>query len=176
MFPPELTRSQKIAIAATVTAVVVLTGIAIFFMIRHPVFTSAVRDISLIVLALATLALDVIVIVLMWQIIKLLTYLLDELIPIMQSLQETAGTVRGTATFMSDSVVNPAIEVASKAARVRRSLGVLFGVAGDFQSSSQPRAGADGVAESGSVGSSPATSVPTAGEEAGNDIGGNGNG
>ena len=37
MFPNELTRSQKIAVAAGVTALVALIGFTIFLMIRFPV-------------------------------------------------------------------------------------------------------------------------------------------
>ena len=133
MFPNELTRSQKIAVAAGVTALVALIGITIFLMIRHPVVTAAVRDISLIILALAAIVLDLILIILVWQIVKLLTYLLAELGPIVESLQETTGTVRGTATFMSDSVVNPTIEFASKVAGFRQSVNVLVGSVTDLR-------------------------------------------
>lgn len=133
MVPVELTRGQKIMIAVAVTALVALIAFTIVFMIRHPEFTESVRDISLIILALTVLVLDVILVVLVWQIVKLLSYLINELGPIVQSVQETAGTVRGTTTFLSDSLVNPAIGAASKVSGARRSLAVLFGVADDFR-------------------------------------------
>lgn len=133
MFPNELTRSQKIAIAAGVTALVALIGLTIFLMIRFPLVTRAVRDISVIILALMAIVLDIILIILVWQIVKLLTYLLAELGPIVESLQETTGTVRGTATFMSDSVVNPTIELASKVAGFRESVNVLVGSVTDLR-------------------------------------------
>lgn len=133
MFPKDLDRGQKIAIATGVTALVVLLGFTLFFMIRYPAVTAAVADISIIVLALTVIVLDIILIVLVWQIVKLLTYLLEELQPIVESLQETTGTVRGTATFMSDAVVNPTIEIASRAAGVRRSISILAGSVNDLR-------------------------------------------
>lgn len=133
MYPPELTRGQKIGIAVAVTVVVILIAVTIILMLRHPEFTESVRDISLIILALTVIVIDVILVVLVWQILKLLSYLTNELGPIVQSLQETAGTVRGTTTFLSDSVVNPTIGAVSKVSGARRSLAVLFGVADDFR-------------------------------------------
>ena len=141
MIPKELSLGQKIALVTGATALVALIGFTIWFMIRFPEVTSAVRDIFLIILAVGTLALDMILIVLVWQIVKLLTYLLEELGPVVESVQETTGTVRGTATFVSDSVVNPAIEVVSKAAGVRRSIDVLLGSVNDLRPRSNQRSG-----------------------------------
>jgi len=141
MIPKELSLGQKIALVTGATALVALIGFTIWFMIRFPEVTSAVRDIFLIILAVGTLALDMILIVLVWQIVKLLTYLLEELGPVVESVQEATGTVRGTATFVSDSVVNPAIEVVSKAAGVRRSIDVLLGSVNDLRPRSNQRSG-----------------------------------
>lgn len=139
----DLSRGQKLGIIAAVTALVALLGFTIWFMISYPEVTAAVRDILIIIIALGILALDILLIVLVWQIYKLLVFLTRELVPVVESLQETVGTVRGTATFMSDSVVNPAIGVVSKAAGVRRSLDVLFG-SGGSRPSRKPSPAASG--------------------------------
>jgi len=92
-------RGQKIGIAAGVVAALALLILALWFLISNPPVTAAVRDIFIIVLALETIALGVALIVLVLQIYKLMKFLRDELAPIVDNLQETVGTVRGTATF-----------------------------------------------------------------------------
>ncbi|MEA3337561.1 MAG: hypothetical protein U9R25_16820 [Chloroflexota bacterium] len=143
MFPQELTRSQKAGLTVAVIAIATILGVLLWFLLTHPVATAAIRDISIILLAIAVIVLDIILVFLMLQLIQLLTYLIQELRPIVESLQETTGTVRGTTTFMSDSVVNPAIEVASKAAGVRKSFSVLLGTASDLRPGSQPKSGGE---------------------------------
>ncbi len=134
-------RGQKIGIAAGVVAALALLILALWFLISNPPVTAAVRDIFIIVLALETIALGVALIVLVLQIYKLMKFLRDELAPIVDNLQETVGTVRGTATFMSDNMVSPAIEAASKAAGLRKSLGVLFGGPGAARNRRQQQSG-----------------------------------
>lgn len=165
----DLSRGKKLAIIVAAIALVALLGLTIWFMIAYPEVTAVVRDILLIIIALGILALDVLLIILVWQIYKLLVFLTRELAPVVESLQETVGTVRGTATFMSDSMVNPAIGVASKAAGIRRSLDVLFGKGASRPSRRPPTAGSGQPAAS----NSPASAGPSESEP---QSGGNSNG
>jgi hypothetical protein len=107
--------------------VLILIGSAVFYgLATHPRFTAVLRDISIIVLALVTMITSVLLAVLLFQLQSLIVLLRDEVQPILESINETAGTVRGTTTFVSDSVVSPAIEVAGYISGVSTSLRTLF--------------------------------------------------
>lgn len=106
---------------------VVLVGSAMFYgLATHPLFTAVLRDISIIVLALVTMITSVLLAILLFQLQSLIVLLRDEVQPILQSINETTGTVRGTTTFVSDAVVNPVIEVAGYVAGVRTTISTLF--------------------------------------------------
>jgi hypothetical protein len=132
-----LTTKQKVAIGLTFFALVVIIVFTVAYLVTHPVMARVTRDLLIIVLAIELLILNIAVLVMLWQTIKLLDYLVNELTPVIKDLQETVGTVRGTTTFVSENVVNPTIEVASKAAGVRRSLQVLFSGPGSSRTTGQ---------------------------------------
>lgn len=124
----ERTDTRKI-IGIVLIAVVVLAivGATIFGMVTHPILTSILRDISIIVLALVTLIIGLFLIVLIFQLQSLIVLLRDEIKPILDSANETANTVRGTTTFLSDAVVTPLIRVASVASGVGQTFKTLLG-------------------------------------------------
>ena len=120
------TNRQRIIGAAIIgTIVVAIMALSIYGMVTHPVVTSVVRDISIIVLALVTLTIGIFLIVLIFQLQSLIALLRDEIKPILESANETANTVRGTTTFVSDAVVSPMIQVASLASGVAQTLRTL---------------------------------------------------
>jgi hypothetical protein len=86
----------------------------------------AARDISIIILALSSIAVMVLLAVLIFQTIRLTKMLREEILPMLQATQETLGTVRGTATFMGDHVVQPVVKASSYAHGVRSALRALF--------------------------------------------------
>lgn len=118
----QLKRQHKIALAVAVLVILALTVLTLVYLVNHPPVTAVVRDLFIIVLALQVFVLDLLVILLLVQVVKLLRFLITELMPVVRDIQETTGTVRGTAEFMSESVVSPTIQVASKLAGVRSSL------------------------------------------------------
>ncbi len=85
------------------------------------------RDIAIILLALESIIIGITLIVLVIQVIRLVKLLREEVIPILRSTQETVGTVRGTATFMSDHLVQPVVKASSYAAGARQAVNTLFG-------------------------------------------------
>lgn len=88
------------------------------------------RDIAIIVLAVESIVIGVLLAVLVIQVIRLVKLLREEVVPILNSTQETVSTVRGTATFMSDHLVQPVVKVSSYAAGAKRAVGTLFGRGG----------------------------------------------
>lgn len=124
---PHLTRGQKIGLVVAAIVLLALIVLTIVFLFSNPPVALAVRNLLIIVVAIQILIVDIITIVLLLQVVKLLRYLITELVPVVNSLQETVGTVRGTTTFMSDTLVSPAIVAASKVAGIRGSLSAVFG-------------------------------------------------
>lgn len=87
--------------------------------------SGAIRDIAIIFVALEILILNALLIVLVWQVWRLVKMIQTEVKPIIQDTQETVGTVRGTADFVSTNVVEPVVKTSSKLAGWRRTAGVL---------------------------------------------------
>lgn len=96
-------------------------------LISHPPLTAVIRDISIIVLALVTIVIGAFMAILIFQLQSLIVLLRDEIKPILDSANETANTVRGTTTFVSDAVVSPMITAASYVSAVRQTIKVLAG-------------------------------------------------
>ena len=78
------------------------------------------RDLAIIIVAFEIIVVNILLSILIIQIIRLSRMMRDEVLPILNSTQETVGTVRGTATFVSDYVVQPVVKVASFSAGARR--------------------------------------------------------
>ena len=120
-------RRKIIGITIIVMVVLAIVGLTLYGMVTHPILTSILRDISIIVLALVTLIIGLFLIVLIFQLQSLIVLLRDEIRPILDSANETANTLRGTTTFVSDAVVTPLIQVASLASGVAQTLRTLAG-------------------------------------------------
>jgi hypothetical protein len=121
---------RTVGIVLTVLALLLVISAMGYGLVAHPVFTSILRDIAIIVLAFVTMITCVFLAILLFQLQSLIVILRDEIQPILESVNDTAGAVRGTTTFVSDAVVTPMIQVASYASGVGqtiRSMRVLFG-------------------------------------------------
>jgi hypothetical protein len=90
------------------------------------VVVSLLRDAAIILVAFETLIIGVLLVVLTLQVQALVMLLRDEIRPMLEALNDTVSTVRGTAQFMSHNVVTPSIRAAGFLAGVRR---VAAGVA-----------------------------------------------
>jgi hypothetical protein len=85
-----------------------------------------VRDIAIIVVALESIIIGVLMAILVIQVIRLIRLLQEEILPVINSTKETVGTVRGTANFMADNLVQPVIKAGGIAAGVNRSMRTLL--------------------------------------------------
>jgi hypothetical protein len=111
---------QKIGIGLGVLAILVAASALFYGLMTHPVFTAGLRDVAIIVLALVTIITTLLLAVLLFQLQSLMVMLRDEVQPILRSINDTTGTVRGTTTFVSDAVISPVIEVAGYASGLRQ--------------------------------------------------------
>jgi hypothetical protein len=122
------------AIVLVVLILVVLIG-GSYAAYQNPDGARTTRDIAIIVLAALSIIIGVLMILLLYQMTMLTLMMRDEIKPLLESINETMNTVRGTAVFMSENVVQPTINVASTFAGVRRAFKSLAGI----RSSVQPK-------------------------------------
>lgn len=91
-------------------------------------FTAVVRNIFIILLVLESIVFGIAVIILISQFSALKNLLQSEVRPILESSQQAADTVKGTAAFMSEHVAEPVIRtsatMAAGSALVREVLGI----------------------------------------------------
>ena len=124
--PDRRSTRTRIAIGAAVIIGLAAFIVIIILFLRNPGTTQTVRDIFIIVLAFESLIVGFLLVFLLYQLIALLRMLRDDIKPVIDSAQEAMTTVKGTATFMSEHVTQPAIKASGYAAGVRRSISVLL--------------------------------------------------
>ena len=90
---------------------------------------------AIIFLAFLSIVIGAMLVALLYQVTMLTLLLRDEVKPLLESINETMNTVRGTAVFMSNNVVEPTIKVASTLSGVWRTFETLAGI----RSSVQPK-------------------------------------
>ncbi len=88
-------------------------------------FVGRIRDVFIIVVALETLLIGVALVVLLIQLASLINLLQNEVRPIIQATSETINTLRGTAEFLGESVVEPVIKLNSYLASLQRVLELM---------------------------------------------------
>ena len=120
-------RRKTVIVVLVVVLVLAILAAAVYGMAANPGITSVVRDIAIIALALVTLIIGLFLIILIFQLQSLIVLLRDEIKPILDSANQTAHTVRGTTTFVSDAVVTPMIQVASFMSGMGQTLKTLAG-------------------------------------------------
>jgi hypothetical protein len=85
------------------------------------------RDTGIIFVAFETLLIGILMIILIVQVNSLIVLLRDEIRPMLEAVNETAATVRGTTQFVSHNVVTPMMKLSSYLAGLR---GILREIAG----------------------------------------------
>lgn len=142
MVPPQLTTKQKAFIGFGVFLFSVLMVLILWYLFSHPLFTNNLRDVSIIFVAITLIVLDIILILMIFQLIRLIEFLIVEFKPVLENLQETTSTVRGTAGFVSEGVASPMIDMSSKAAGVKGSISYVVGsVLNGFSRGGRTRSG-----------------------------------
>lgn len=124
----EAERKQKMILTGIVAGIVfllVLLGVAIYFLLQPATPTGKIRDVFIIVVALESLVIGVALIVLILQLASLINLLQNEVKPILQATTETVNTLRGTAEFLGENVVEPVIKLNGYLAGLRRMLELM---------------------------------------------------
>jgi hypothetical protein len=85
-----------------------------------------VRDIAIVVLALESIVIGIVLVLMLWQVRSLTKLLQDQLKPMLDAMRETVGTVKGTTSLVSQTIVTPAVKIGGFFAGVRRALQVML--------------------------------------------------
>ncbi len=123
---PKSTRGPLIigGIAAVVILVLIIAGIV--WLAYQPLDTTGrIRDIFIIFMALEFLVVGVALVVLMIQLATLINLLQNEVRPILTTTSETVNTLRGTAVFLSDNLVQPVMKLNEYLAGIKKLLDLL---------------------------------------------------
>jgi hypothetical protein len=118
-------RGLLIGLAIGAVVLIALVIVSVVFMVRNPAQTETLRDIFIIFMALEGLLIGLALVILVVQLAQLTNLLKHEIKPILDSTNEAARTLRGTAAFMSQNVVDPVIKVHASVAAVRSALDLL---------------------------------------------------
>ncbi|MFQ5943504.1 MAG: hypothetical protein ACE5JF_08125 [Anaerolineales bacterium] len=122
-------KRKQIALIAGGVVFVLVVLIALVFatavMLRDPAQTETIRDIVIIFLAAESVVFGLVLVILIVQVARLTALIENELRPILESTNETVGTLRGTTQFLSRNMVEPVIRVNSSVAALRRAIGAF---------------------------------------------------
>ncbi|HSM70630.1 MAG TPA: hypothetical protein VK851_03725 [Anaerolineales bacterium] len=120
-------KMKRTMVGITIGAVVllVLLGLAIYFLLQPGTPTDKIRDIFIIVVALESLVIGVALVVLIVQLASLINLLQNEVRPILKATTDTVNNLRGTAEFLGDNVVEPVIKLNGYLAGLYRMLEMM---------------------------------------------------
>jgi hypothetical protein len=107
-------------IAIGVLIILVLIILAVIYLAKPSTPTEKIRDIFIIFMALEFLLLGLALIILIVQLATLINLLQNEVKPILESTNETASTLRGTAVFLSENLTEPVIKLNEYIAALKR--------------------------------------------------------
>ena len=125
--PAELREQRLIMIGLVIVGLVLLAGFvaSVIFLLQPATPTDTIRDIFIIIMAFEFLVIGLALIILLIQLARLINLLQNEIQPILESTNETANTLRGTAVFLSENMVEPVVKLNGYMASLRRMLDLL---------------------------------------------------
>jgi hypothetical protein len=118
-------RRAMIGVAIGAVVLLVLLGLAIFFLLQPTTPTDRIRDVFIIVVALESLVIGVALIILIIQLASLINLLQNEVRPILHATSDTVNNLRGTAEFLGENVVEPVIKLNGYLAGLYRMLELM---------------------------------------------------
>lgn len=118
-------RKVVIGIAIAVVLILVILIVGVFLLVQPTTDTARIRDIFIIFMAIESLLLGLTLVILIIQLARLINLLQNEIKPILTSTNETISTLRGTAAFLSNNLVEPVIRMNEYLAAIKRLLDIL---------------------------------------------------
>ena len=118
-------KRTMIGVGIGAVILLVLLGVAIYFLLQPATPTDKIRDIFIIVVALESLVIGVALVVLIVQMASLINLLQNEVRPILKATNDTVNNLRGTAEFLGENVVEPVIKMNGYMAGLYRMLELM---------------------------------------------------
>ena len=121
-------RQSRIVLVAAVViglAILAIMSLAVYALLQPNAPTDRWRDIFIILVALESLVIGVALIILLIQLAILINLVQNEIRPILYATSETVNTLRGTAQFLGETVVEPVIKLNGYLASMRRVLELI---------------------------------------------------
>lgn len=118
-------RTLVLAIAGGAVVLLVLLGLSVYALLQPGTPTDRIRDVFIIVVSFETLVIGIALMVLLVQLASLINLLQNEVRPILHATSETVNTLRGTADFLGESVVEPVIKLNGYLASIQRVLQLM---------------------------------------------------
>ncbi len=117
----EQSGQRKLVLWAAIGAIVLLLLLAggLYALLLPSTDTARVRDIFIILMALESLIIGTSLIILLFQLARLINLLQNEIKPILESTQNTVNNLRGTTAFLSDNMVEPVLKLGEYVASLR---------------------------------------------------------
>ena len=124
----EALRKQRLIVAGVVAGGLIAVAAAIGFtvyLLQPQAPTTRIKDTAVILLATEFLLLGLTGGLLIVQVARLVNLVRNEVMPVLESANETMNTVRGTAVFLSDNLTQPVMRVGGFLASARRLLKIF---------------------------------------------------
>lgn len=128
--PEQIAQDEKmkrimIGVIIGVVVVLILLGLAIYYLLLPSSPTDKIRDVFIIVVALESLVIGVALVVLIVQLAGLINLLQNEVRPILKATNDTVNNLRGTAEFLGENMVEPVIKLNGYMAGLNRMLELM---------------------------------------------------
>jgi len=115
---------QMLMIGLIVVGLLLLAGLgfSVYFLLQSSERTILIRDTMVVLLALEMFLIGLAAVLLILQITRLVNLLQNEIKPLLEAANETIFTLRGTASFISDSFIQPVMKFNSYLAGAKKML------------------------------------------------------
>ena len=118
---------KKIIIGLSIFLIILLASLvfSIWYLLQDAERTELIKNVITSILGVELLVIGISTVILIIQFSKLINLMKNEVKPVLDAANETMNTVRGTAAFMSDQMVEPVIKINSAYAGIRKVLGIF---------------------------------------------------
>ncbi len=127
--PSKVNMKQRLLVIGAVVLVLALIAGIILSVISLSAMsddqTGKIRDIFIIFMAIEFLIIGVALVVMIVQLAALINLLQNEVKPILNSTNETVSTLKGTAKFLSDNMVEPVIKMNEYLAGFKKAIDMI---------------------------------------------------
>jgi hypothetical protein len=121
----QITTQAKVGIGIGIVVLLAIIGGVVYYLLQETTPTARIRDMFVIFLGFEMLVIGFAAVLLIIQAARLFNMFQNEIRPVLDAANETMSTIRGTALFLSDSVVQPAIKINSFFSVIRDGFEVL---------------------------------------------------